>query len=125
MRALKNEVAKSNIAISVVAPGITLTPILSQNRENLSPSQWGTKMEDFGVPTNKAETIGLVVADLMNQGKEANGKGILIQANRAVDLERGIAKSRETWMTKEMVDLFRSGRDAPVYSRQFFQSAKI
>ncbi|KAF2100698.1 NAD(P)-binding protein [Rhizodiscina lignyota] len=118
MRALKQEVAKSNIAISVVAPGITVTPILLQNRSGISPSEWGDEMEKVGVPINRADTIALVVADLMRQGKEANGKGVLVQSDRAIDLERGIAKTRETWMSKEMLDLFRSGRDAPLFSRQ-------
>jgi NAD(P)-dependent dehydrogenase (short-subunit alcohol dehydrogenase family) len=123
MRALKQEVAKSNIAISVIAPGITLTPIILQNRLGISVSEWGDQMQKVGVPINKAETVGLVVADLIKQGMGANGKGILIQGDRAVDLERGIAQTRSTWMTKEMLELFRGGRYAPMFQRQ--PSSKI
>lgn len=117
MRALKQETAKLNIAISVVAPGITITPILTQNRPGATIEQWGRQMEQVGVPTNKAETVGLAVTDLMNQGLGGNGKGILVQGDRMVDMERGIAKTRETWMGKEMLDLFRAGRSAPLFPR--------
>ncbi|KAE9969176.1 hypothetical protein BLS_001387 [Venturia inaequalis] len=119
MRALKQETAKLNIAISIIAPGITLTPILKENREGETESldEWAAKMRKAGVPINKAESIALSVAHLINSGIEANGMGVLIQADRMSELERGLAKSRETWMGKEMLDLFRGGRDAPLFPR--------
>lgn len=117
MRAMKQETAKLNIAISVVAPGITLTPILSQNREQIDPKKWREQMEKVGVPINKAESVGLAVVDLINQGMNANGKGILLQADKMIDLEYGIAKTRSSWMGREMLDLFRGGRTAPLFQR--------
>jgi hypothetical protein len=119
MRALKQETARFNIAVSVIAPGITLTPILKENREGEIDSldEWAAKMRKFGVPINKAESIALAVGHLINGGMNSNGMGILIQADRMMDLERGLAKSREAWMGKEMLDLFRGGRDAPLFPR--------
>ena len=62
MRALKNDLATVGIAISVVAPGITVTPILSQERKDIKADgidEWAAGMQKLGVPINKAETIAL------------------------------------------------------------------
>lgn len=118
MRALKQETAKLNIGISVVAPAITTTPMLTQNRkEALSPEDYSRQMKDLGVAINKAESVALGVAHMMNLGLKSNGMGLFIQADRMIDLEAGLAKSRETWMGKEMLDLFRVGRSAPLFDR--------
>lgn len=119
MRALKQETAKLNIAVSVIAPGITLTPILKENREAEIETldEWAVKMRKVGVPINKAESIALSVGYLIDCGIKANGMGVLIQADKMMELERGLAKSREAWMGKEMLDLFRGGRDAPLFPR--------
>ena len=115
LRALKGDCAKVGIAISVIAPGITLTPIVSGRRSGQSIEAWGKDMAGRGVPINDAETVALVVANLMGQGAKANGSGILIQANRIQELEGGIAKTRGNWMGTEMLDLFRGGRNAPLF----------
>src|ERR1700712_3791868 len=100
MRALKQETAKLNIAVSVIAPGITLTPILKENREREIDSLdvWAAKMRKVGVPINKAESIALSVGYLINGGINSNGMGVLIQQDKMMELERGLAKSREAWM---------------------------
>jgi len=119
MRALKNDCATLGIAISVVAPGITVTPILTGARETgQSPEQWAKKMQGVGVPINSAEAIALAVGYLMNLGIKGNGQGILVQADKMADLEKGIAKSRNIWMGQEMLDLFRGGRTAPLFGNK-------
>jgi NAD(P)-dependent dehydrogenase (short-subunit alcohol dehydrogenase family) len=118
MRALKNDLAKVNIAVSVVAPGVTKTPILSQERKDLQPhniDEWAAGMQKLGVPINKAETIALAVAHLIRQGMASNGQGILIQADLMAEIEGGIAKARSQWMGEEMLRLFRGGRNAPLF----------
>ncbi|SMR49359.1 unnamed protein product [Zymoseptoria tritici ST99CH_3D1] len=115
LRALKGDCAKVGIAISVIAPGITLTPIILGRREGQSLEEWGKEMDGRGVPINSAETIGLVVGNLMGEGAKANGMGVLVQANRCQELEGGIAKSRGVWMGKEMLERFRGGREAPLF----------
>jgi hypothetical protein len=119
MRALKQETAKLSISISVIAPGITLTPILKTNREGslTSMDAWAKDMRSRGVPINSAETIGLAVAYLMNGGMQSNGKGLLIQDDKVGELESGIAKTRKDWMGEEMLGLFRGGRGAPLFER--------
>lgn len=111
MRALKNDTAKLGIAVSVVAPGITLTDILREPGESLQDA--GKRMGS--APINKAEQIADYVAYLIAQGMHANGKGLLVLDGKAVDLEKGLALSRKIWMGEEMLRLFRAGRDAPLF----------
>lgn len=115
MRALKNDTAKVGIAISVVAPGITLTDIISGRNEGESLRDWAVRMRGQGVPINDPAEIADAVVHLMSEGAKANGKGLLIQAGRMADLELGIAKTRKLWMGDEMLGLFRGGRDAPLF----------
>ncbi|KAL6707921.1 hypothetical protein ACN47E_003595 [Coniothyrium glycines] len=119
MRALKQECAKLAIAISVVAPAITVTPILTGNNRklNVNAEVYARDMAKVGVPINKPESIALAVCWLFDQGTGANGAGIFVQADQFCDLERGLAKSREQWMGKEMLALFRGGRAAPMFDR--------
>lgn len=117
MRAMKQELAKLNIAISVIAPGITMTPILHVNRDLTSIQEWATHMRKQGVAINKAETIALAVCYLIDGGISSNGKGLLIQEDEIAELESGIAKTRKLWMGERMLNLFRGGRDAPLFSR--------
>ena len=115
LRALKGDCAKVGIALAVIAPGITLTSIILGRKEGQSLEEWGDDMRARGVPINDAQTIGLTVSHIMGLGMKANGNGYLIQKNRIQELEGGIAKSRQQWMGKEMLDLFRGGRNAPLF----------
>lgn len=118
MRALKNDLATVDIAISVVAPGITVTPILSQGRIDIKAGgidEWAAGMQKLGVPINKAETIALAVAHLIHRRMASNGQGILIQANQMAEVEGGIAKARSQWMGEEMLKLFRGGRNVRLF----------
>jgi hypothetical protein len=126
MRALKNECMTLDIAISVVAPAITVTPILTANNRRMAapPDVYAKEMSALGVPINKPESIALAVCWLFDQGKKGNGAGIFVQADKFADLERGLAKSREAWMGKEMLDLFRGGRKAPLFDRLAAEDGK-
>ncbi|ETN39597.1 uncharacterized protein HMPREF1541_05823 [Cyphellophora europaea CBS 101466] len=115
MRALKNDLATLNISISVVAPGITLTPIISGRKPGQSLQNWAVQMRERGVPINSPEEVARCVVWLMSLGMEGNGKGMLVQAGRTADLEAGIAKTRGMWMGEEMLALFRGGRTAPLF----------
>ncbi|KAI7536199.1 hypothetical protein KC331_g11609 [Hortaea werneckii] len=115
LRALKGDCAKVGIALSVIAPGITLTPIVLGVKPGQTIQQWGEEMRGRGVPINDAGTVALTVAHAMGLGMKANGSGFLIQNNRIQEIEGGIAKSRAQWMGKEQLDLFRGGRQAPLF----------
>lgn len=119
MRALKQECAKLSISISVIAPGITTTPILTAKNRTMiiSPENYSKEMASKGVPINKPESIALAVCWLFNEQRQANGAGLLIQGDKFADVERGLAKGRGQWMGKEMLALFRGGRAAPLFDR--------
>lgn len=120
MRALKHDTATLDIATSVVAPAITVTPILSgpQRRNNADPQTWADSMTKIGVPINTPESVALAVGHLVSLGMEGNGAGILVQKDRMADVERGIAKTRGEWMGRDMLDLFRGGRTAPLFENK-------
>jgi NAD(P)-dependent dehydrogenase (short-subunit alcohol dehydrogenase family) len=117
MRALKHNCAKQNVAISVVAPAVTKTPLVLEgfSGDGQTLESFVKRLAKNGVPINKPESVALAVCWLFNQGIKANGAGILIQADKFVDIERGLAKSRNVWMGREMLDLFRGGTSAPEF----------
>lgn len=115
LRALKGDCAKVGVALSVIAPGITLTNIVAGRKEGQSLDDWGKMMGGLGVPINTPEAVGMLVSWVMGMGSKANGSGYLIQDDRIQEVEGGIAKSRAQWMGKEMLDLFRRGRNAPLF----------
>ena len=90
MRALKQETARLGISIAVVAPAITVTPILSTRyrKAGKTLANYAAEMTKKGVPINKAESIALAVCWLFDQGMAANGAGIFVQVGRMVDFER-------------------------------------
>lgn len=111
--------ATLGISIAVVAPAITATPILSTGYREAgkTPADYVAEMAKKGVPINKARSIALAVCWLFNQGMAVNGAGIFVQADRMVDFKRGLAKTREIWMGREILDLFKGGRKAPLFKR--------
>lgn len=115
MRSLKNDVAKLGIAISIVAPGITLTDLVAGRGANESLHDWAVRMRAAGVPINDPAEVATAVVWLMSLGAKANGKGLLIQAGKVADAEEGIAKSRKHWMNTDMLELFKGGRNAPLF----------
>jgi len=48
---------------------------------------------------------------------QANGAGIFIQNNKFWDFERALAKSRSAWMNAELLNEFRTGRNASIFKR--------
>lgn len=118
LRSLKGDCAKVEIAISVIAPGIALTAIVTGLLAGRSLQEWGVEMQKQGVAINTAEFVGLTVAYIMGLGMKANGSGYLIQANRIQEIEAGLAKTRQQWMGKEMLDLFRGGRNASLFANK-------
>lgn len=118
MRALKNDTAKHHIAISVVAPGMTVTPIVKQERGLSSEAEiesFVRRMKEAGVPWNRPETVAFAVVYLIGLGIKANGAGLLIQNDRLTDVEAGLAKNRSQWMGEEQLRLFKGGRAAPLF----------
>ena len=118
MRALKNDTATLNIAVSVVAPGITLTDLVSGRDPGELLSGWAKRMRGLGVPIKNPVEVAAAVIWLMNLGMGANGKGLLVQAGKVADGEEWIARNRKAWMGAEMLALVRGGRTAPLFPKK-------
>ncbi|EMD97726.1 hypothetical protein COCC4DRAFT_174088 [Bipolaris maydis ATCC 48331] len=119
LRALKHECAKLRIAISLVAPGITVTPILAQGLpalRDLPPEEHAREMAKWGVPINSPDAVARAVCGLLSEGMAANGKGVWVQADRFADVEAGLIKSREAWMGRQMLELFKGGRRTAMFT---------
>lgn len=137
VRSLRYLGPSQGIFISLVAPAITTTPLLisplpyakspfsapdpagrGSSLTSLShmadPKAVTSAFKAAGVPVNTAEDVANVVVGLMGEGTKSNGKGILVQGGKWSDLEKGIARSREGWMGKEMALLYKGGKDGGV-----------
>lgn len=105
VRSLSLRAPASNLSISLIAPSITLTPLLTSRRTSLSLVATG--LEEANVPTNTKEEVAEAVVWLVLRGSEANGVGLLVQEGECVDLERGLRESRGVWMGEKQVEKLR------------------
>ncbi|OQO14325.1 hypothetical protein B0A48_01201 [Cryoendolithus antarcticus] len=97
LRSLKNDTATLSISMSIIAPGITLTDIVSGRDPGETLNAWAIRMRKLGVPINDPGEIATAVA------------------GRCADVEEGLAKGRKEWMGEKMLGLFRGGRNAPLF----------
>ncbi|CAI6338087.1 unnamed protein product [Periconia digitata] len=123
MRALKHECRELGIAISVVAPAITETPLILATEsprvqrpgDGEVPGQHAARLREGGVSVNRVESVAGVACWLMDLGGKAAGMGVFVQRDLCVDLEKGLAGSREMWMSREMLEDFRGGSRAEAF----------
>ncbi|KAF2872596.1 hypothetical protein BDV95DRAFT_542803 [Massariosphaeria phaeospora] len=120
MRAVHRPCRAHHIALSLIAPGITTTPMITTT-SILAPAAQGLEQQQAheifskdlaarGVPVNKPETVAAAVCWLFNEGMAASGAGILVQADNCMDWEARLAKTRTQWMGEEMLELYKGGR---------------
>lgn len=107
VRSLRYLGPKDNIAVSLVAPAITETAILTTAAT--SSESVASSLKAAGVPVNTPERVAEVVAYLMGLGQAASGMGLMVQGGEVVDLEKGIAGNRNAWMGERMASMYRSG----------------
>lgn len=115
LRGLRHTAPRDKIAISLVAPAITATPILSS-----ATSEFGqvvSQLTSAGVPINTPERIAEVVVWILSQGQKANGMGLMVQGGLVTDLEKGIAKTRRSWMGDVMAKMYSSGTGFNVFEK--------
>ncbi|KAM0787022.1 hypothetical protein ACM66B_006289 [Microbotryomycetes sp. NB124-2] len=119
VRSLRYLTLAHGIATSLVAPTITSTPILQQSQPygagqgsetaQKSVQELTTKFEKAGVPMNSADDVARVVASLISMGRQAHGKGVLVQGGFQQELEGQMAKTRSLWMGDKMLELYKGG----------------
>ncbi|PVH98524.1 NAD(P)-binding protein [Periconia macrospinosa] len=125
MRALKHECRALGIAVSVVAPAVTATPLIlatdgstvkrvEGNGEGMV-DEHARVLRKGGVTVNRVESVALAVCWLWEQGLAASGMGVLVQNDRFVDLERGLMKNRDVWMGREALEDFQGGKRSEAF----------
>lgn len=122
VRGLRYHTLQHGIALSLVAPTITSTPIVLQelpyhkddSNKQLEVEQVTKAFERAGVPVNTPEHVARVVAQLVKGGKKSNGKGVLVQGGLQYELEGPINQSRNIWMGEKMLQLYKGGSGGPV-----------
>ncbi|KAK4056141.1 hypothetical protein OIO90_002872 [Microbotryomycetes sp. JL221] len=125
-RSLRYHTLKFGIATSLVAPTITSTPILQQEQPygagqgrkptKSSVEELTDKFVNSGVPMNTPDDIARVVANLVSAGRQAHGRGVLVQGGLQWELEGPLAKTRPQWLGDKMLQLYKggSGTDAGI-----------
>jgi len=98
MRSLQRTARSKNIAISVVAPNMTPTPILaSLPGVSLGPTPSGAELEQLyssirasGTPANSTAVVAQAMAYLASRGLSSAGQGLLVSADVIYDIERSV-----------------------------------
>lgn len=103
---------KDNIRLSLVAPAITSTPLLSTPEKSFELNV--ASFVAAGVPMNTPERIAEVVV-WVTGGKKGNGMGLMVQDGFVCDLEAGVAQSRAAWMGEGMANLYKGGKGVDVF----------
>ncbi|KAK4049672.1 hypothetical protein OIV83_003947 [Microbotryomycetes sp. JL201] len=121
VRSLRYHTLSHGIATSLVAPTITSTPILQQAQpygagQGVEPTQKSveeltSKFEQAGVPMNTPDDVARVVAMIISLGRQAHGKGVLVQGGLQQELEGPLAKTRPQWLGQRMLQLYKGGAD--------------
>ncbi|PYI24930.1 NAD(P)-binding protein [Aspergillus indologenus CBS 114.80] len=99
MRALRSEVIKRNVSVNVVAPWLTVTPMLLP--------EW---LETWGaLPKNSSEGVARVLL-LPLLRPNLNGKSFFVAGDRAVELEESLERTQPQWMGEELCAQVRKGQ---------------
>lgn len=102
MRGLRSVLPEKNISINMIAPWMTVTPIMPQWIMDL----WS---QPTTLPTN--DTDGVARALLIPAVRpELNGRTIWVAGNDAVELEEPLYKSQHLWMGSDLSKAVNEGQ---------------
>ncbi|KAM0747339.1 NAD(P)-binding protein [Meredithblackwellia eburnea MCA 4105] len=116
LRGLRPTCLKDGVSVSLLAPAITSTPILSTQKDSFA--EVSRQLTNAGVPLNQPIDVARAFVHILNQSpSRANGMGVLIQGGLYTDLEFNVAKSRKYWMGEEMAKLYTGGKGFNVFEK--------
>jgi short-subunit dehydrogenase len=126
MRTLTAPASANGIAISLVAPGMTETPLLGtlpdireamngKAADEESLQALFANLRSIGIPSQEPDTVAQAILYLIEQGDGAAGLGLLVQGGEVIDLESELQRTRPEWLTQRMEYLLRS--EAPVWKK--------
>ncbi|KXJ87809.1 hypothetical protein Micbo1qcDRAFT_208001 [Microdochium bolleyi] len=99
MRSMRSEVIKKNISVNVVAPWLTVTPMVLED--------WLAK---WTLPKNDPEGVARALL-LPVIRPEINGKSFFVAGNEITELEDSLYATEPQWMGQELAANVREGQD--------------
>jgi hypothetical protein len=126
MRTLTVPASASGIAISLVAPGMTETPLLGtlpdvrQAMNGQAADEEGLQtlfanLRSNGIPSQRPDIVAQAILYLIEQGKGAAGLGLLVQGGEVIELESELQRSTPEWLAQKMQYLLHS--EDPVWKK--------
>lgn len=120
VRALARPAVDDGIAISLVAPGMTETPLLAAlpGKDQSSTSKeelevlWA-ELRSSGIPSQSPDIVAQAVCYLARCGRKAGGVGLFVQGSEVIDIERELITARPEWLSRKMTYLV--GTEKPVW----------
>ncbi len=120
LRALAPPAAAHGVCLSLVAPGMTETPLLGslpgvsisssslpRSQKTQALEQLWEQLKSSGIPSQKPEAVAQAVCYLFASGNTAVGKGLCVQGGDVIDLEAELATSRPEWVRKNLAYLLK------------------
>ncbi|KAM0328717.1 hypothetical protein ACHAQA_005130 [Verticillium albo-atrum] len=98
MRGLRPEAAKRNVTVNVVAPWLTVTPMVLDD--------W---LKGWTLPKNTAE--GVALALLLPTVQEVHGKAFFVAGNKIVEFEDSLEQMEPQWMGEQLCVDVRKGQE--------------
>lgn len=126
MRALAPPALSSGVAISLVAPGMTKTPLLrtlpgierdmnNQNVDEESLQSLFKSLQSAGIPSQTPDAVAQAIVYLIEKGKDAAGMGLFVQSDEVINLESELQGARPEWLVQRMQYLLSS--EIPVWKK--------
>ncbi|KAF2144754.1 uncharacterized protein K452DRAFT_245860 [Aplosporella prunicola CBS 121167] len=91
MRSLRSQLVKRNVTVNVVAPWMTVTPLLLQSMHDI----WGD------LPANQPEGVARALL-LPVVRPDLNGKTFFVAGHRIVELEDKLHETQPLWMGQQL-----------------------
>lgn len=110
LRALESPARAHGIAISLVAPGMTETPLLGtlpaiSKKGSLSAPELESLFDTLkgaGIPSQKPDTVAEAIKYLAERGIEAAGMGLFVQGGEIINLEEELVRTTPEWLNERM-----------------------
>ena len=126
LRSLRSTAAAKEIAISLVAPGMTPTPLLTslpglQIGPNYTQSQLEAVWDHVigsGVPANKIQTVARLITYLANEGLNVAGHGFMVMGDQIRELEDSLEEAWPQWLVDATEFLRPSNASQRVYEQK-------
>jgi hypothetical protein len=113
LRALESPARTHGIALSLVAPGMTETPLLETLpaisnkgfKGSLSVPELESLFDNLkgaGIPSQKPDVVGKAIKYLAERGIDASGVGLFVQGGEIINIEEELVRTMPEWLNERM-----------------------